>query len=92
MADPILWASRPAGRCGGGWTSSPRPEAGTRSAAVRAAILEATTPADAQPVPDEHEILVLLSEAARAGSVSAMKVLLAHHRQQRPVEVDHCGH
>jgi hypothetical protein len=40
------------------------------------AILEASTPAKAQPVPDEHEVLVLLSEAARGGNVTAMRELL----------------
>jgi hypothetical protein len=56
---------------------------GNRSAAIRAAILEATTPADAPLVPDEHEVLALLGEAARGGNVAAMKELLAYHRERR---------
>jgi hypothetical protein len=55
---------------------------------VRAAILEATVPEHATAIADEHEVLVLLSEAARGGSVSAMKVLLAYHRPPRAVGVD----
>jgi hypothetical protein len=47
---------------------------------MRAAILEATVPEHATAIADEHEVLVLLSEAARGGSVSAMKALLAFHR------------
>ncbi len=60
----------------------------SRSAAIKAAIVEATVPEHATAVADEHEMLVLLSEAARGGSVSAMKVLLAHHRLPRPAAVD----
>jgi hypothetical protein len=52
----------------------------TRSAAIKAAILEASIPADAPSVPDEHELLLLLSEAARGGNVPAMKELRAYHR------------
>ena len=55
----------------------------SRSAAIKRAILEATTPAETQPVPDEHEVLLLLSEAARGGSVAAMRELLAYHRERR---------
>jgi hypothetical protein len=60
----------------------------SRSAAINAAIVEATVPEYATPIADENEVLELLSVAARGGSVSAMKVLLAHHRLPRPVEVD----
>ena len=35
-----------------------------------------------RPVPSEHDVLVLLSEAARNGSVSAMKELRAYHRER----------
>jgi hypothetical protein len=54
----------------------------TRSAAIKAAILEASIPAGASSVPDDHEVLVLLSDAARAGNVAAMKELLAYHRER----------
>ena len=60
----------------------------SRSAAIKAAIVEATVPEHATAIADEHEVLVLLTEAARGGSVSAMKVLLAHHRLPRPAAVD----
>ena len=49
-----------------------------RSAAIRAAILEATVPEHATAIADIHEVLVLLTEAARGGSVPAMKALLAY--------------
>ena len=55
----------------------------SRSAVIKAAIVEATVPEHATAVVDEHELLVLLSEAARGGSVSAIKVLLAYHRERR---------
>ena len=55
----------------------------SRSAVIKAAILEATVPEHATAIADEHEFLVLLTKAARGGSVSAMKALLAH--QQRMV-------
>jgi hypothetical protein len=49
-----------------------------RSAAVRAAVLEASlVPVGLPPVPDRDELLALLGEAARGGSVSAMRTLLA---------------
>ena len=60
----------------------------SRSAAIKAAIVEATVPEHATAIADEHEVLVLLTEAARGGSVSAMKVSLAHHRLPRPAAVD----
>ena len=61
----------------------------SRSAAIKAAIVEATVPEHTTAIADEHEVLVLLSEAARGGSVSAMKALLTYHRgrasRQEPV-------
>ena len=45
----------------------------SRSAVIKRAILEATVPENTTAIADEHEVLVLLSEAARGGSVSAMK-------------------
>jgi hypothetical protein len=57
---------------------------GNRTQALRAAIVEATLPKGAEAVPDEHEVLVLLGEAARSGSVPAMRALLAHHRSTDP--------
>lgn len=56
---------------------------GNRSAAIRAAILEATHKPSERPVADEAELLILLSEAARSGSVPAMRELLAYHRNTR---------
>ena len=41
----------------------------SRSAAIKAAIVEATVPEHATAIADEGELLVLLSEAARGGSV-----------------------
>jgi hypothetical protein len=55
----------------------------TRSAAIKAAILEATTPEHATGVPDEQEVLVLLGQAARGGNVAAMRELLAYHRERK---------
>ena len=55
----------------------------SRSAAIKRAILEATTPPEAQPVADRQELLVLLSEAARGGNVAAMRELLAYDRERR---------
>lgn len=62
----------------------------SRSAAIKRAILEASTPANAQPIPDEHEVLVLLSEAARGGNVTAMRELLAYHREREQVREPDC--
>jgi hypothetical protein len=56
-----------------------------RSAAIKAAIVEATLPDQADPVPDRDEVLTLLGEAARSGSVATMRELLAHHAEQRMV-------
>ena len=44
--------------------------------------MEATAPEDQHPVADADEVLALLSEAARAGSVTAMKELRAHFRER----------
>jgi hypothetical protein len=55
---------------------------GNRSAAIRAALVGASTPKDAPSVPDEHEVLVLLGEAARGGNVSAMRTLWMYHRER----------
>ncbi len=49
--------------------------------AVRFAVLEATR-AD-RGIPSKEEVL-LLSEAARTGSVPAMKELMRHHAHQSP--------
>jgi hypothetical protein len=42
---------------------------GNRAAAIRGAIVEASTPKDAPRVADEREVLELLGESARAGNV-----------------------
>ena len=55
---------------------------GNRSNAIRSLVLRATAPADQSAVPDENEVLVLLSESARSGSVAAMKELLRVHRER----------
>ena len=60
----------------------------SRSLAIRAAILEATMPADAAPVPSAQEVLELLGEAARAGSVAAMKELRQYHEERRTRDDD----
>ena len=54
-----------------------------RSQALRAAVLEASPAAssDLPPVADRDELLRLLGEAARGGSVSAMRALLLEHRR-----------
>jgi hypothetical protein len=57
--------------------------------------VEATTPADSQPVPTEDEVLQLLGEAARGGSVAAMRELRAYHRESGPgalAELDELAH
>lgn len=56
---------------------------GNRTKAIQAAILKAGDPASPNDVPDEAEVLRLLGESARSGSVSAMKELRAYHREQR---------
>jgi predicted transcriptional regulator len=58
-----------------------------RSAAIEAAIVEATVPKDAPAVPTEAEILELLGLAARGGSVPAMRELWRHHQDQRQAGV-----
>jgi hypothetical protein len=59
---------------------------GNRSRAIQVAVLEATRH-DASGIPDEQEVLELLGESARLGNVSAMKMLLAYHREH-PKESD----
>ena len=54
----------------------------TLSGAVRSAVLEATRAE--RGIPSKEELLLLLSEAARTGSVPAMKELLRHHQHQGP--------
>ncbi len=64
-------------------------EAGmTRSAAIRKVIMEATVRSGELAVPDEHEVLVLLGQAARAGSVAAMKELRAYHGDRKALPCD----
>ena len=61
-------------------------ERGTSMAgAIRTAVIEATK-GDGS-IPDEQELLELLSEAARTGSVAAMKELLAYNRECRDEDV-----
>lgn len=60
----------------------------SRSATLRALVLEATVPEDAPGVPTEDEVLELLGAAARAGSVSAMQELRTHHRERRAARSD----
>ena len=66
-----------------------------RSEAVRAAVLEATETdaASAPPAPDADELARLLGEAARGGSVSAMRALLLEHRRNgaAPPPADELG-
>jgi predicted transcriptional regulator len=49
---------------------------GSRATAIRSAVVEATLPEHASRVPDRDEVLELLGEAARGGSVAAMVELL----------------
>jgi hypothetical protein len=53
----------------------------TMAGAVRVAVIEATKGDGG--VPSEQELLELLGEAARCGSVAAMRELLRHHREHR---------
>jgi len=46
---------------------------GNRSQAIKAAILRAVAPEAADTIPSEREVLLLLSESARAGNVTAIK-------------------
>ena len=52
----------------------------TLSGAVRSAVLEAT--ATEHGIPSQEELLGLLSEAAHAGSVPAMKELMTYYERQ----------
>lgn len=57
------------------------------SGAVRSAVLEATR-AD-RGIPSKEELLVLLSEAARTGSIVAMNELLRYYDHQGPGRKQH---
>ena len=59
------------------------------SAVVRSAVMAWTAQGD---VPSEHEVLLLLSEAARCGSVPAMRELRAYHRERAGDHGDKVGH
>ena len=54
-----------------------------RSQAIRAAVLEASpaSPGELPAIAELDELLRLLGEAARGGSVSAMRALLLEHRR-----------
>jgi hypothetical protein len=53
-----------------------------RSQMIKAAVLEASMDAkDLDAVPDRDELLRLLGESARSGSVTAMKALLDERRR-----------
>src|SRR5687768_17227339 len=56
--------------------------------AITAAVMEATAPMDRGGVPDEAEVLNLLGEAARAGSVPAMRELLRYYRERDGSDAD----
>jgi hypothetical protein len=58
----------------------------TMAAVVRTAVVEATK--GERGIPDEREVLELLSEQARTGNVSAMKELRAYHRERSTAEAD----
>ena len=49
------------------------------SAVIKSAVMQATAQSG---IPDEREVLELLSEAARCGSVPAMRELRAYHRER----------
>lgn len=55
------------------------------SAVVRSAVMEVTK---VDGIPREREVLELLSEAARCGSVPAMKELRAYHREHAAGDQD----
>ena len=55
---------------------------GNRSQAVRSAVLAASLPNDVPPVPDRDELLRLLGELARMGSLPAIRLLLAEYRRE----------
>lgn len=58
-----------------------------RSEAVRVVVREAAmTPEERLTVPDTDELLVLLGQSARDGSVTAMKALLDEHRRAETSE------
>ena len=53
----------------------------TMSAVIKSAVMQATSQGG---IPSEQEVLELLSEAARCGSVPAMEMLRWHERECRP--------
>jgi hypothetical protein len=59
-----------------------KPGPDRRSGAIVAAIMQATAREDEPAIPPEQEALELLSEAARAGSVPAMRELRVYWREQ----------
>ena len=60
---------------------------GNRSQAIRSAVLAASLPEGTPPVPDHNELMRLLGELARMGSLPAIRLLLAEQRR-RPAEAD----
>lgn len=70
-----------------GWLKRGRKELNTEYAAFEAEISTARTEAAADTASFE-EALVLLSRAARAGSVRACQLLLEHHRSERERQED----
>ena len=64
------------------WQARGKTEDGTPAAAF-AAQLAAARGEDGADVASEEEALRLLTRAARKGSVTAAKALIAHHRAQR---------
>ena len=61
----------------------------SRSDLIRGLVMDAVmAPADRDTVPDEAELLRLLSDKARAGNVSAIKTLLDRHERHGWNDVD----
>jgi hypothetical protein len=61
----------------------------TLAGAMRSAVMQATAQGG---IPDEREVLELLSEAARCGSVPAMRELRAYHRERAGDDGDKLAH
>jgi hypothetical protein len=57
---------------------------GNRSQAVRAAVLSASLPEGTPEIPTRDELLALLGEQARMGSLPAIRVLLMEYRREPP--------
>ena len=55
------------------------------SAVIKSAVMEWTAQ---DGIPDQREVLELLSEAARCGSVPAMRELMAYHRERGSANQD----